>query len=164
MNDTRLITPPPLPKGAIPRPLSCQGPGNHSGEGYLCANYGIEGCLGYVCTTCARKQLPPKAYCEQCNVCELATKNGCSMTKALAIIAESNPAALKRGTAECASTKPGAPPCRHCIRKKCNHCEQSFRSHSNRSPYCGDLCKAAAQRETNRQRQERHRQQTLVAA
>jgi hypothetical protein len=163
-DDRRLITPQPLPKGSVPRPLSCQGPGNHASEGYRCANAGIEGCSGYVCRFCAAKSQPNKPYTEECNVCQLAVKNGCSMTKALAIIAELSPQAVKRGKATCASFDKNAPPCRNCIRHECRWCETKFRSHTNGS-YCPDgPCGDLARREQDRRRKERLRQETLAAA
>lgn len=172
MTDSRLITSPWLPKGSVPKPLSCQGPGNHAADGYRCANTGIGGCLGFVCRFCATKSQPHKAYTEECNVCQLAVKNGCSMSKALAKIAELNPQAVKRGKATCASFDKNAAPCRKCIRKTCAQCvyattegkPRTFRTHSNRSPYCGDLCKAAARHESQRQYNDKRREKALYEA
>jgi len=165
----RLFTPMPLAKGAIPRPLSCQGPGNHSPEGYRCANSGIEGCLGFVCKRCAAKSFPSKPYTEECNVCQLAVQNGCSMTKALAVIAELHPQAVKRGKVTCASTDKNGKPCRRCIRHECRreNCLTDgkptiFRSHSRNDAYCNDLCRAASRRESTRRANDKRRAQRLT--
>jgi hypothetical protein len=164
LTDSRLITPPPLPKTAVPKPLSCQGAGNHSRDGYRCHGATDHpACLGYVCRICAHKQTPYKPFTELCPVCWLATETG-SIEKAVAKITELNPQALKRGKAACASTDKNAPPCRKCIRHQCRWCETKFRSHTNGS-YCPTgPCKDLARREQDRQRKERLRQEALAAA
>jgi hypothetical protein len=124
---------------------------------------GLDGCLGFVCKRCAARDPHAKSFCETCNVCQLAEQNSSSMTKAVTHLAELHPQSIKRGKVGCASTIKDGKPCSRCIRKACRHCEQTFRTHANRSPYCGDLCKHAAQREANRQRQERYRENTLAA-
>jgi hypothetical protein len=159
-----LIKPPPLPKGAVANPLSCQGPGNHSADGYRCANSGLGGCLGYVCKRCAARDRHAKSFCETCNVCQLAENNGSSMTKALAVIVELNPRSLRPGKVGCASTVKGAKSCRKCIRKTCKHCAQTFHTHANRSSYCGELCKHAARRETHRKYDAGRREKALAVA
>lgn len=163
MNDERLREAPTLRKGTVLRPLDCRGPGSHDNLGYLCANAGIEGCLGFVCRRCSAKSLPVKPYTEECNVCQAAAKNGCSMDKALAAIAESAPDSIRKGKSGCASTAIGAKPCRKCVKHTCKRCQRLFRSHNKRGDLCGDLCRRAAAREANRLRQERHRGNSAAA-
>ena len=163
MDHSRLRELPILPKGAVARPLSCSGPGKHDTVGYRCANHGLEGCLGFVCKRCALKQ-EAKPYLELCAVCLLAIENGGSMDKALAKIEELHPTVLKTGKIGCASTDSKARPCKQCVRHKCQHCEKPFRSHHNRTAYCGDLCKAAARRETHRRHYDQRRLQRFSAA
>lgn len=162
MNDERLREAPELPKGAVLRPLDCRGPGSHDPMGYRCANAGLDGCLNFVCKRCASKQ-SAKPYTEVCGVCALAETLGSSMPKALAKIAELHPESLVKGKVECAAVKAGARPCRKCVRHKCKQCERDFRNHSKRGDFCGDLCRRAVTRESNRQRQERHRQNKAAA-
>lgn len=163
MKDQRLREARPIPEGAILRPLDCRGPGSHDPLGFRCANYGIDGCLGFVCKRCAAKDAHVRPFCETCNICQIAEKNGSSMTKALAVIAELNPTSVKKGKSGCASTAKGASPCRKCVRHKCKHCSESFRSHAKASTYCSDICRGAASRESRRQAQERYRQKALAA-
>lgn len=163
MTDNRLLEAPLVPKGAILRPLDCRGPGSHDKLGYRCANYGIDGCLRFVCKRCAARSQPPKPYTEECNVCQIAVKNGCSIERALQIIAELHPSVVQRGKTGCASTNKGAPQCRKCVRHACKHCQTPFRSHAKASTYCGDICRAAASRETRRQAQERYRLKALAS-
>lgn len=116
-----------------------------------------------MCKRCAAKDEHVRPYCETCNVCQIAEKNGSSMTKALAIIAELHPESVKRGTLGCAATTKSAKPCRKCIRHVCAHCETPFRSHANGS-YCTDLCRNAAKRESQRLYNEKRREKALAEA
>jgi hypothetical protein len=165
--DTRLKEIPPLPKGAEPKPLDCRGPGQHSEVGYRCFCAGERGCNSWVCSICAGKKgnAPRKEATDLCYVCQVAVTTGCSIPKALKIIAEQFPDVAK-GKVGCASTKPGAPPCRKCLKKKCAHapCSESFRTHKPGVGYCSDLCRVAARREADRQRKERLWLEALAAA
>lgn len=160
--DSRLKEIPALPKGAVPHPLACRGRG-HDPQGYPCFNHSDPRCLGFVCRTCAAKQ-KAKPCCELCNLCQLAVERGGSMDQALATIAELHPMALENGKVTCASFDPKAKPCRKCVRHICGHCDRPFRSHHNRTAHCGDICKAAARRETQRRADEKRRQRRLSAA
>jgi hypothetical protein len=161
----RLKELPALRKGEVLRPLDCRGSGNHTALGYRCANAGIEGCLGFVCSRCASEagRGPHKPYTETCNVCAIAEKHGSSMKRALAYISETHPTQVKKGQAVCASTQPKAKPCRKCTRHVCSNCERAFRSHANKSAYCGELCRMAAHRESNRVYREQQRKKLLAA-
>jgi hypothetical protein len=162
-DDSRLREAEPIPEGAILRPLDCRGAGSHVKVGYRCANYGLAGCLSWVCKRCADKSQPHKPFTEECNVCQLAVKNGCSITKALSLIAELHPESVRKGKSVCASFAKGATPCGRCVRHVCKHCETDFRSHSKASAYCGDICRKSEAREANRQRQDRFRQNAQAA-
>ena len=116
MQDSRLFEAPPVPEGAILRPLDCRGKGRHDKLGYRCANYPLEGCLGWVCKRCANKQ-SPKPFTETCNMCQLAEMHGSSMPKALVILGELHPESVKSGKAGCAATIKGAEECARCLRK-----------------------------------------------
>ena len=161
MQDSRLFEAPPVPEGAILRPLDCRGKGRHDKLGYRCANYPLEGCLGSVCKRCANKQ-SPKPYTETCNMCQLAEMHGSSMSKALAVLGELHPESVKSGKAGCAATIKGEKKCERCVESDCKRlgslaCQGKFWSHDRREAYCGDLCRKAAAKEKNRERQERHR-------
>ena len=161
MQDSRLFEAPPVPEGAILRPLDCRGKGRHDKLGYRCANYPLEGCLGFVCKRCANKQ-SPKPYTETCNMCQLAEMHGSSMSKALAVLGELHPESVKSGKAGCAATIKGEKKCERCVESDCKRlgslaCRGKFWSHDRREAYCGDLCRKAAAKEKNRERQERHR-------
>jgi hypothetical protein len=150
--DERLREAPPLPKGAVLKPLDCRGPGSHDLLGYRCANAGVPGCLGFVCKRCAAKSLPSKPYCEECNVCQIAAKNSGSMAKAVAIIGELHPESVKRGKLACASISRTGKPCARCVQHpSCGHCLQSFHSHRKDNAFCSDTCRASARREYSRQ-------------
>jgi hypothetical protein len=150
-----------LPKLSQPLPLACSGPG-HDTHGYPCFNRSDSQCLGFVCRTCAARQ-KTKAYLELCNLCQLATERSCSMEKALAVVRDLHPQAVKRGKATCAATDKSAKPCRRCVRHECKRCSDAFRTHCKRGDYC-ERCRDIATREANRLRQERRRQKLLAEA
>ena len=118
MQDSRLFEAAPVPEGAILRPLDCRGKGRHDKLGYRCANYPLEGCLGWVCKRCANKQ-SPKPFTETCNMCQLAEAHGSSMPKALAVLGELHPESVKSGKAGCAATIKGEKKCERCVESDC---------------------------------------------
>jgi len=164
IQDSRLFEAPSA-EGVKLKPLDCRGDeGQHDKLGYRCANFPLDGCLGWVCKRCANKQ-QAKLYTETCNMCSLAEKHGSSMKLALAEIARLHPANIKSGKVVCAATNKGAEECRRCIHKTCGyeHCDKgkggkaTFFTHSRREAHCSDICRAAAIRESKRASKERAR-------
>jgi hypothetical protein len=154
MRDERLFSLPSA-EGVKLNRLDCRGDeGKHDSQGYRCANYGIPGCLKFVCLSCARKQ-QAKPWTEVCGMCALAEEHGSSMSAALAFVDASKKANVKGGKIVCASTLKGEPKCKRCIQKTCGHCQNIFWTHKNREAHCSDICRAAKKREWNRLSQER---------